>query len=360
MMFVALLLLAVSGQPLPVLPLLEEKLWSLLLENKALRDLLVPKGKQGPREHIGQKGSKGDRGLQGDTGRVGSKGETGMRGERGLKGMKGNIGPVSQTGCPGLPGQPGRRGLHGPEGPHGPPGPFGLPGPRGPSGPSGETVLTAESERKLLHSLVQRLDLLGILPAQSCKEIYSRGFNTSGSYLIGPTVLGARTQYCEMETELCGSKGGWMPVAQLNMEDGRQDCPDSLRLVTNSNHTEGHVLARQPRGCTKLPFLVHGVQYTEVCGWVRGYQHRSTDGSFSGIYTNVVIISYGSPAQHIWSYVAGHQENNRETVWSATVICPCMFPAGDSNRASRNEIGDNYYCESGMHITMYMTVTTSL
>ena len=194
-----------------------------------------PTGPQGPRGHIGQKGSKGDRGLQGDTGGAGPKGEAGRKGERGVKGMKGNIGLVGlegPTGAPGLPGRTGRRGLHGPEGP---PGPFGLPGPRGPPGPRGETVLTAESERKLLYSLVQRLDSLGILPAQSCKEVYSRGFNTSGSYLIGPTVFEARTQYCEMETELCGSKGGWMPVAQLNMEDGRQDCPDSLRLVTNSN-----------------------------------------------------------------------------------------------------------------------------
>jgi hypothetical protein len=33
--------------PLPVLPLLEEKLWSLLLENKVLRDLLVPQDHKG-------------------------------------------------------------------------------------------------------------------------------------------------------------------------------------------------------------------------------------------------------------------------------------------------------------------------
>ena len=315
-----------------------------------------PTGPQGPRGQVGQKGSKGDRGLQGNTGGVGPKGEAGMRGERGLKGMKGDIGPVGlegPTGAPGLPGQTGQRGLHGPEGPHGPPGPFGLPGSRGLPGPPGETVLTAESERKLLHSLVQRLDSLGILPAQSCKEVYSRGFNTSGSYLIGPTVLGARTQYCEMETELCGSKGGWMPVAQLNTENRRQDCPDSLRLVTNSNPHRRACARKTTSGCTKLPFSTNGVQYTEVCGRVRGYQHRSTDGfgSFGGIYTDGVTITHGSPAQHIWSYVAGHQENNRETVWSATVICPCAYPVGDSRRASRKEIGDNYYCESGWNKT---------
>ena len=324
-----------------------------------------PTGPQGPRGHIGQKGSKGDRGLQGDTGGVGSKGEAGMRGERGLKGMKGNIGPVGlegPTGAPGLPGQPGQRGLNGPEGPHGPPGPFGLPGPRGPSGPSGETVLTAESERKLLYSLVQRLDSLGILPAQSCKEVYNRGFNTSGSYLIGPTVLGARTQYCEMEAELCDSKGGWMPVAQLNMEDRRQYCPDSLRLVTNSSPHRRACARKTTSGCTKLPFSAFDIQYTEVCGRIRGYQHRTTDG-FTGshltnIYTDGVTITHGSPVHHIWSYVAGLLENPQDVEYTGN-ICPCVYPTGDSRRASRNEIGDNYYCESGLHKTPSLNWDTS-
>ena len=321
-----------------------------------------PTGPQGPRGYIGQKGFKGDRGLQGNIGGVGPKGETGMRGEQGVKGMKGDIGPVGlggATGAPGLPGQTGRRGLHGPEGPHGPPGSPGLPGPHGPPGPPGETVLTAESERKLLHSLLQRLDSLGILPAESCKEVYSQGFNTSGSYLIGPTVLEARAQYCEMEAELCGSKGGWMPVAQLNMEDGRQDCPESLRLITNSNPQRRACARNTTRGCTKLPFSTHVVQYTEVCGRVRGYQYRSTDGfgSFGGIYTDGVTISHGSPAKHVWSYVAGHQENEGNKRYQN--MCPCALPIGDTRRASRNEIGDNYYCESGMHVTPSLNWRTS-
>ena len=324
-----------------------------------------PTGPQGPRGYIGEKGSKGDHGLQGNTGGVGPKGEAGRTGERGVKGMKGNIGPVGlegPTGAPGLPGQPGRRGLHGPEGPYGPPGPFGLPGLRGPPGPPGETVLTAESERKLLYSLVQRLDSLGILPAKSCKEVYSRGFNTSGSYLIGPTVLGSRTQYCEMEAELCGSKGGWMPVAQLNMEDRRQDCPDSLRLVTNSN-PHRRACARthnSTRGCTTLPFSAHGVQYAEVCGRVRGYQHRTTDGlaSFfsSSIYTDSVTITHGTPVQHIWSYVAGLMENVLTTYDER--VCPCSYPPGSSLRRNpKNEIGNNYYCESGWNRTALNRLT---
>ena len=371
MMFVALLLLAVSLQ----FAVPRENATSCLAPpgGKAVVTVVGEKGPQGhpgptgprgPRGHIGQKGSKGDRGLQGDTGGVGSKGETGIKGERGVKGMKGNIGPVGlegPTGAPGLPGQTGRRGLHGPEGPHGPPGPFGLPGLRGPPGPPGETVLTAESERKLLYSLVQRLDSLGILPAQSCKEVYSRGFNTSGSYLIGPTVLGARTQYCEMEAELCGSKGGWMPVAQLNMEDRRQECLDSLSLVTNSNPRRRACARKTTSGCTKLPFLAYGVQYTQVCGRVRGYQHRTTDGFFGyhlpSIYTDGVTITHGSPAQHIWSYVAGLRENPDKNTWIPSV-CPCALPIGDSRHASRNEIGDNYYCESGWNRTPSLTWPT--
>ena len=94
-----------------------------------------------------------------------------------------------------------------------------------------------------------------------------------------------------------------MPVAQLNMEDRRQDCPDSLRLVTNSNPHQRACARKTTRGCTKLPFSAHGVQYTEVCGRVRGYQYRTTDGlqSFghNSIYTDGVTITHGTPEQHI-------------------------------------------------------------
>ena len=316
-----------------------------------------PTGPQGPRGHIVQKGSKGDRGLQGNTGGVGPKGETGMKGERGFKGKKGEVGPFGlegPTGAPGLPGQPGQRGLPGPEGLHGPPGPFGLPGPRGPPGPPGEAMLTAENEKKLLNSLVQRLN--SILTAQSCKEVYSRGFNTSDSFLLGLTVLNASTQYCEMETELCGSKGGWMPVAQLNMEDRRQDCPDTLRLVSNSNPDRRACARKTTSGCTTLSFSTHGVWYTEVCGRVRGYQHRTPDGlasfrSSSSIYADGVTITHGTPVQHIWSYVATLLKNVLH--FYSVLACPCSYPPGSSLRRNpkNNTIGTNYYCESGLYLT---------
>ena len=216
-------------------------------------------------------------------------------------------------------------------------------------------MLTAEIERKLLYSLVQHLDSLGILPAQSRKEIYSRGFNTPGSYLIGPTVLGAKTQYCEMEAELCGSKGGWMPVVQLNMEDRRQDCPESLHLVTSSNPHRRACARKTTRGCTTLPFSAHGVQYTDVCGRVRGYQYRTTDGlaSFlsSSIYTDGGTITHETPEQHIWSYVAGLKENVLTTYDSQ--VCPCSYPPGSSLRRNpKNEIRNNYYCESGLNTAL--------
>ena len=313
-----------------------------------------PTGIQGPRGQIGQKGSKGDRGVVGDPGSVGPEGMVGPEGKRGLKGMKGNVGPAGLEGPPGVPGlvgPVGRQGPPGPEGPHGPRGSIGLPGSRGHPGPPGETVLSPESERKLLYRLLQQLDSLGILPAQSCKEVYSRGFNSSGNYLLRNTVLEGRMQYCEMEATLCGSKGGWMPVAHLNMENRLQDCPNPLRLVTNSNPPR-RACARNTTtgGCTTLPFSVKGVQYAEVCGRVRGYQHRTTDGFVSfgsrSIYTDGVTVTRGSPIQHVWSYVAGLKENqlteyNRRN-------CPCVYPEGDSRRPlPKVGIGNNYYCESG-------------
>ena len=314
-----------------------------------------PMGKQGLRGQIGVKGSKGSPGVKGDTGSMGPKGMIGPEGKHGRKGMKGDIGPVGLEGPPGVPGLPGpvgRRGPPGPEGPHGPPGPVGLPGSPGPPGPPGETELTPESERRILRNLPRRLP--DAVP--SCKEAYAHGSNTSGYYLIGVNPLMPSVHYCEMEATMCGSKGGWMPIAYLNMENRLQACPNPLRLVTNNNSSR-RACARNTTtgGCTVLPFSVKGVQYAEVCGCVRGYQHRTTDGLTIlhprlSMYPDGVTVTHGSPVQHVWSYVAGLKENllNEHTILN----CPCTYPEGDSRRPQPvSGVGNNYYCESGLYKT---------
>uniref|UniRef100_A0A1X7V3H4 Uncharacterized protein n=1 Tax=Amphimedon queenslandica TaxID=400682 RepID=A0A1X7V3H4_AMPQE len=88
-----------------------------------------------------------------------------------------------------------------------------------------------------------------------------------------------------------------------------------------------------------------GLNYTEVCGQVRGYEFGSYGDSFNssdidGVYVDGVSITYGSnPRKHIWTYAAGYAEDE-----SDVSSCPCNSDySGDS---MPNFVGNDYYCEA--------------
>ena len=56
---------------------------------------------------------------------------------------------------------------------------------------------------------------------------------------------------------------GWMRVANLNMTDPNQQCPDNLELsYTNPKRLCGR--RRTDRGCDSVIFPTYGVQYQQV------------------------------------------------------------------------------------------------
>ena len=59
-----------------------------------------------------------------------------------------------------------------------------------------------------------------------------------------------------------------------------------------------------------------GFNYTQVCGYVRGYQHRSTDafGDFGSVNTIADGVSITAGATHVWTYAAGFQEAKRDPI----------------------------------------------
>ena len=130
-----------------------------------------------------------------------------------------------------------------------------------------------------------------------------------------------------------------MRVANLNMTDPNQQCPENLRLsYTNPIRLCGR---RTDRGCDSVTFTTYGVRYRQVCGRVRGYQFASPDGfcqnncpapcTIDQPYVDGVSITHGaSPREHIWTYAAN---------------CLCtgggaLFPIF---------VGSDYYCESGLN-----------
>ena len=67
--------------------------------------------------------------------------------------------------------------------------------------------------------------------APSCK--YIEQGSPSGWYWIQSTKTGyGSLEYCEMTRECCGSRRGWMRVANLDMTDPNQHCPPGFRLIT--------------------------------------------------------------------------------------------------------------------------------
>ncbi len=67
-----------------------------------------------------------------------------------------------------------------------------------------------------------------------------------------------------------------MRVANLDMTDHNQNCPEGLRLVNRAEpplRTCGRV--EGPAGCTSTTYSTYGVEYSKVCGRIIAYQHST-------------------------------------------------------------------------------------
>ena len=134
---------------------------------------------------------------------------------------------------------------------------------------------------------------------------------------------------------------------RLDMTDPSSQCPagfslttqDGVRFCTRSNTAAG---------CTGIDTDNFGHNYTQVCGFVRGYAFYTPDafissGPLSGNYVDGVSITYGTPPNHLWTYAAGLTEEGTVHTNSA---CPCNTNGAESLVPSY--VGNDYYCESGV------------
>ncbi len=117
------------------------------------------------------------------------------------------------------------------------------------------------------------------------------------------------------------------------MADPSQQCPSGFRLRTSPKRmcerTSG-------AGCTSVAYPVHGVQYSRVCGRVRGYTYATPDGihahTIDGTYVDGVSITHGqSPRKHIWTF-------------AAIGVTPTQCTCGSTRTPF---VGNNYFCDSG-------------
>jgi hypothetical protein len=165
--------------------------------------------------------------------------------------------------------------------------------------------------------------------------------------------LKERLDFLEGENSniLCNIRSGkWRRIAYFDTTRG-DPCPSGLRTFTNTTTNQTACgttgVGQQQRS---LNFTTGG-SYTHVCGRVRGYQVGATlafyhptqrNQTIDTNYADGVLITRGSPRQHLWTYAAGLSET-----WNADhFACPCAR-SGYNPSWIPSFVGSNYYCESG-------------
>ena len=157
-------------------------------------------------------------------------------------------------------------------------------------------------------SLKEIILLNDIQNPTSCADILLRNSTSSSGYYLVRSSTGQLTSvYCDM-TRTCGSiTGGWIRVAELDLDH----CPTGL-MSQLFNGTKTCIRSEAASGCTSVLFSSFNIPYSKVCGQVRGYAVGTVDGMYgnrnqrgSTITDNYLDgVSITSNLTHIWSFVA--------------------------------------------------------
>ena len=139
-----------------------------------------------------------------------------------------------------------------------------------------------------------------------------------------------------MEGNNCGEEGGWTRIGFVNMSEPGTTCPTGLTegqydniTLCGLNHTV--LNGTYDPVCNSTFFSTYGLNYSKVCGQVRGYQYGYAEGfyrhyllsyNFYDPYLTGESITYDdNPIKHIWSYVSGFSEYDYINDY---LDCPCI------------------------------------
>ena len=143
-----------------------------------------------------------------------------------------------------------------------------------------------------------------------------------------------------------------MRVASIDMTDTSSTCPFGLRTLTSPRR----LCAKNTDGpaCSSAVLPIQGIQYSQVCGKIIGYQDKSPDAflrlisgqnTIDSNYVDGISITHGqSPRNHIWTLVAARHEHNSDPVST----CPCTNTRNTPPPPSvPGFVGDDYFCDTG-------------
>ena len=189
-------------------------------------------------------------------------------------------------------------------------------------------------------------------PAKSCHQI--KEFvpeSPSGYYYVKQNTGPALSVYCDMTRSCRGVSGGWMKVANFDVNNSSHSCPGGLQLLTDIKRR--CVMPNDSAGCASTMFNLHGIPYQRVCGKVIGYQEGTTDAlanfvgshSIEGAYVDGVSLTHGhNPRHHIWTFASAQDES--DFYGSSILVCPCTNSLASSLQVP-NFVGSNYFCDTG-------------
>ena len=122
-----------------------------------------------------------------------------------------------------------------------------------------------------------------ILNENSCEEIFSTQSSlTSGYYNIKLDNGTVVSVYCDMEGTNCDGEGGWTRIVRLNMTEPNASCLAGL-LKMDYDNIDHDVCGNSEFSdnyhfdCQSL-FYGMGINYSKICGQIRGYTLQSTYG----------------------------------------------------------------------------------
>ena len=190
-------------------------------------------------------------------------------------------------------------------------------------------------------------------PASSCAVAHLISPQSPSGYFWVKSSSGSAVRvYCDM-TRTCGNiTGGWMRVAELDMTVDGSSCPVDLCL--NSDAPRTCRICGSSASCSSSTFSTV-LSYSRVCGRIKAYQIGAPDaftaaGPIGSSYVDGISLTYGSPKQHLWTFVAALNEDDSYP----SSKCPC------SNIALVNQtsyppsfVGENYFCDTAVSTLNY-------
>ena len=157
--------------------------------------------------------------------------------------------------------------------------------------------------------------------------------------------------YCHMG-ELCGTIGGWTRLGHLEMSSDHKTCPNEQFSYINKEGLHLCRIKSDKVGCATASYSPHGIKYSTICGYARGYQkgkvyafvksYQLTSFYLDGVsFQRFDASSSTKERKHIWSYACGLSDKIK-----SSYVCPCNVGAPEGAKQP-SYVGNNYYCESG-------------